>query len=202
MAENNASGSQVEQGGQQSQVDTTNTQSQADSSKDNSQNDKQTYTREEYERLQRNKHESDNEAKNLRARLKALETEKETAEQERLKKQGEFETLYQQEQAKVKELEPVLDENKFLRDYAMRQLEKTIADWPEEALKTDPGKKAPLQQRLDWIENMSPLVAKLQGQSYGSANRGGNSFNPRPAGQVGPKTTEEYEKEFRRMGKI
>jgi len=162
---------------------------------------KTTYTKEEYERLRNNKHEADNEAKNLRARLKALEAEKETAEQERLRKQGEFETLYQQEQAKVKELEPVLDENRFLRDYAMKQLEKTIADWPEDALKTDPGKKAPLQQRLDWIENMSPLVARLQGQS-GSANRGGNSSNPRPAGQVGPKTADDYYKEFKASGKV
>lgn len=165
------------------------------------QNNKTTYTKEEYERLQKNKHDADNEAKNLRTRLRALEVEKETAEAQKLKEAGEFKALYEQTEAKVKEFEPVVEENTFLRNYAMKQLEATIKDWPEEALKSDPGKKAPLQDRLNWIENMSPLVAKLQGQQ-GSPNRGGNSFNPRPAGQVGPKTADDYYKEFKSAGKF
>jgi hypothetical protein len=59
-------------------------------------------TKEEFDRLSKKAHEANNEAKNLRERLRALESEKEKAEAEQLAKQGEFKTLYEQEQAKVK----------------------------------------------------------------------------------------------------
>lgn len=168
----------------------------------NSQNQQEPkLTKEEFERLSKNLHEANSEAKNLRTRLKALEVEKETAEAQKLKEAGEFKTLYEQTEARVKELEPVVEENTFLRNYAMKQLEATIEDWPEEVKAFDPGKKASLQERLNWLDKSKPLVAKLQGQQ-GSANRGGNSFNPRPAGQAGPKTSEEYKKEFRAAGKF
>lgn len=157
---------------------------------------KQTYTKEEYDRLSKNKHEADNEARNLRVRLKALETEKEKADVEQLAKQGEFKTLYEQEQVKVKGFEPVVEENKYLRDYAMSQLEATIKDWPEEVKAFDPGKKASLQSRLDWLEKSKPLVAKLQGQQQ-QQRQNGAFRSPTPANQQGPKTSEDYYKEMK-----
>jgi hypothetical protein len=157
---------------------------------------KQTYTKEEYERLSKNKHEADNEAKNLRARLKALETEKEKTDAEQLAKQGEFKTLYEQEQAKVKGLEPVVEENSYLRDYAMKQLEATIKDWPEEVKAFDPGKKASLQARLDWLEKSKPLVAKLTNQQQ-QQRQAGAFRSPPPANQQGPKTADDYYKEMK-----
>jgi hypothetical protein len=113
-------------------------------------------TKEEFDRLSKKAHEANNEAKNLRERLRALESEKEKAEAEQLAKQGEFKTLYEQEQAKVKGLEPVVEENTFLRDYAMKQLEATIKDWPDEVKAFDPGKKAALQARLTGWKRVSP----------------------------------------------
>jgi hypothetical protein len=44
-----------------------------------------------------------------------------------------------------------VEENTFLRDYAMKQLEATIKDWPEEVKAFDPGKKASLQARLGLV---------------------------------------------------
>jgi hypothetical protein len=71
----------------------------------NSQNQQEPkLTKEEFDRLSKKAHEANNEAKNLRERLRALEGEKEKAEAEQLAKQGEFKTLYEQEQAKITEL--------------------------------------------------------------------------------------------------
>lgn len=200
MADNNADNSQAEQGGQQSQADTTNTtntQSQADSSNTNSQKQEPKLTKEEFERLSKNLHEANSEAKNLRTRLKALEVEKETTEANKLKEAGEFKTLYEQEQARVKEFEPVVEENSFLREYAMKQLEATIKDWPDEVKTFDPGKKAPLQDRLNWLEKSKPLVAKLQGQQL-QQRQAGSFRSPTPVNnQNGPKTADDYYKEMK-----
>jgi hypothetical protein len=138
-------------------------------------------TKEEFDRLSKKAHEANNEAKNLRERLRALEGEKEKAEAEQLAKQGEFKTLYEQSQAKITELTPVVEENTFLRDYAMKQLETTIKDWPEVALKGDPGKKAPLQQRLKWIEDTAPLVEMARNRQQ-QERQAGVFRSPLPAG--------------------
>jgi hypothetical protein len=113
--------------------------------------------------------------------LRALEGEKEKAEAEQLAKQGEFKTLYEQSQAKITELTPVVEENTFLRDYAMKQLEATIKDWPDEVKAFDPGKKASLQARLDWLEKSKPLVAKLTNQQQ-QQRQAGVFRSPLPAG--------------------
>jgi chromosome segregation ATPase len=154
-------------------------------------------TKEEFERISKNLHEANSEAKNLRTRLRALEVEKETAEANKLKEAGEFKSLYEQTEARVKELEPVVEENTFLRDYAMKQLEATIKDWPEEVKAFDPGKKAPLQDRLNWLEKSKPLVAKLQGQQL-QQRQAGAFRSPLPANQQnGPKTADDYYKEMK-----
>jgi chromosome segregation ATPase len=197
MADNNANGNpQAGEPGAQGQPQAGNPTPTTPPAGESDPN-KQTYTKEEYDRLQRNKHEADNEAKNLRARLKALESEKEKAEAEQLAKQGEFKTLYEQSQAKITELQPVVDENNYLRDYAMKQLEATIKDWPEEVKAFDPGKKASLQARLDWLEKSKPLVAKLMGQQQ-QQRQAGAFRSPLPANnQQGPKTAEDYYKELK-----
>jgi hypothetical protein len=125
-----------------------------------------------------------------------LESEKETAEADQLAKQGEFKTLYEQSQAKITELTPVVEENTFLRDYAMKQLEATIKDWPDEVKAFDPGKKAALQARLDWLEKSKPLVAKLTNQQQ-QQRQAGVFRSPLPANQQGSKTADDYYKEMK-----
>jgi vacuolar-type H+-ATPase subunit I/STV1 len=128
-----------------------------------------------------------------RKKLKALETEKEQTEAAKLKEAGEFKALYEQTEAKVKEFEPVVEENTFLRDYAMKQLEATIKDWPEEVKAFDPGKKAALQDRLDWLEKSKPLVAKLTSQQQ-QQRQAGVFRSPLPAGnQQGTNTRQELQ---------
>lgn len=194
MADNNANGNPLagEPNANQPQAGTPTTPPAGDTD-----STRTTYSKEEYDRLKKDKQEANNEAKNLRERFHALETEKALAEAQKLKEAGEFKALYEQTEAKVKELEPVAEENKFLRDYAMKQLEATIKDWPAEALKGDPGKNASLQTRLAWIENTAPLVAIVKGNQQ-QQRQAGLVRSPEPNNnQNGRKTREDYEKEFR-----
>lgn len=195
MADSNASGN-PQAGQPEAQPQAGNPTNNAPQAGD-SNPEKTTYSKEEFDRAQRERREANSEARNLRDRLKALEAEKEAAEASKLKEANDFKTLYEQTEAKVKELEPVSDENKFLRKYAMGQLEATIKDWPEEVKAFDPGEKAPLQARLDWLEKSKPLVAKLQGQQQ-AARQAGVFRSPMPAGnQQGPKTADDYYKEMK-----
>lgn len=144
--------------------------------------------------------------KTLREEAKALNKEKEAeaqakrqAEEARLKEQGEYKTLAEKHEARVRELEPLAQSYTQLATLVSGQIEAQIKDWPEEVRAFDPGKDAPIEQRLAWIEKSRALVAKLQGQ----ARPAGNGPNPRPAGgaQHQQANVEELRQRYRSTGK-
>lgn len=110
--------------------------------------------------------------KQEQAAAKALEA--------RLKEQGEFKALAEQHEARVKELEPTVERFNSLTTLVSEQIEAQIKDWPAEAKIFDPGKDAPIEQRLDWMNKAKALVDKLQATPQ---TKPGNGPNPKPAGE-------------------
>jgi DNA repair exonuclease SbcCD ATPase subunit len=158
---------------------------------------KTTYTKEEYERLKKNKHEADNEARNLRERLKALEEKQnkldadaQTAETERLKKQGEFEKLAGQRETELNEVRPKLEtlQTRFdkLAGLTKGRFEADTKDWPKEVKDLLPtGESVDVLELAESIEKYRPLAAKfLSTQSGGGYGRSGTG--PPPAGAAQP----------------
>lgn len=129
---------------------------------------------------------------------KAKEAEDLAKEQQRLKEQGEFKTLAEQSQAKVKELEPVKADYDGLASSVSEMIEAAIKDWPAEAKTFDPGKDAPAKQRLDWMNKAKALVDKLQPQQQ---TKPGNSPNPKPAAQTPEGYQQKLENQLRASGK-
>jgi hypothetical protein len=125
-----------------------------------------------------------NENADTRVKLKKFEDEKKKQEQaaakaleDRLKEQGEFKALAEQNESKFKELEPVQEKYSQLSTLVSDQIEAQIKDWPAEAKIFDPGKDVPIEQRLEWMNKAKALVDKLQVQ----ARQPGNGPNPKPS---------------------
>jgi len=57
----------------------------------------------------------------------------------------------------------------------------------------------PVEERLEHITRLRPLLEKLQVQARGTSP--GNSPNPRPSGQTSDNVRDEYEKRLRTTGK-
>jgi hypothetical protein len=170
---------------------------------------KTTYTKEEYERLSKNKHEADNEAKNLRARLKALEEKQnkldadaQTAETERLKQQGEFEKLAEQRATELGEVKPKLEtlQTRFdkLAGLTRGRFEADTKDWPKEVTDLLPkGEGVDVLELAESIEKYRPLATKfLSTQSGGGYGRNGSG--PSPAGAAQP----DLEKAAKEHGRL
>jgi hypothetical protein len=122
-----------------------------------------------------------------RNKLKAQETAQAKAEEERLKKQGEFQTLAEQRETRVKELEPqvtaLTTERDELAGILTAQLEAEIKDWPAEIKAMDPGKEAGLKARSAWRDKAKIAVEKFVGT--GAPARPGNRPNPPASGGNG-----------------
>lgn len=140
-------------------------------------------------RIRLNKFEDDK-IKQEKAAAKALE--------ERLKQQGEFQKLAEQHESRVKELEPTVERYTQLSSLVSQQIEAQIKDWPPEAKIFDPGKDAPIEQRLDWMNKAKALVDKLQAQPQ---TRPGNAPNPRPASPTPEGLQQRLETQLRSSGK-
>jgi hypothetical protein len=108
---------------------------------------------------------------------KAEARAKKEAEDARLVEQGQFKELAAKHALRVQELEPVATAYTQLATLIASQIESQVKDWPAEVKTFDPGKDAPIEARLAWVEKSQPLVAALTKQTSG-----GNSPNPRPAG--------------------
>lgn len=184
MADNNANGSQAEQGGQQSQQSQAdnNSQSQADSSNQNSQQQQSNLTIEQALKVIEDlrKEQASN-----RNKLKTQETAQAKAEEERLKKQGEYQTLAEQREAELNAVKPQLEtiEGKYntLAGLLGKQIEDTIKDWSPDDKAFDPGKDAALEARLAWFNKAKDIVDKR----HGAPARPGNRPNPPAAGGNG-----------------
>jgi chromosome segregation ATPase len=148
------------------------------------------------------------EAADKRVKLKLLEdakskseTEAQKAETERLKKQGEFQTLAEQREAELNQVKPQLEglQGRYdkLSDLLNKQLEATIKDWPAEIKALDPGKDADLETRLSWLDKAKLAVEKM----VKTPARPGNAPNPRPADQQNLTPTEQAVRELQSTGR-
>ena len=154
---------------------------------------KQTYTKDEYDRLKKNKHEADNEARNLRERLRALEEKQsqidsaaQAAETERLKQQGEFQTLAEQRETELNQLKPQYQglQGKYdeLSKLAKSRLEAEVKDWPAKLkAKLPQGDSVDVLDMARAIDNFRDLAEDYSKQQAG-AGRGSNGPGPTPAG--------------------
>jgi hypothetical protein len=127
------------------------------------------------------------------ARAKQQEAE------QRLAEQGEFKKLAEQHAARVQELEPIASQYSQLAELVSGQIESQIKDWPNELKAFDPGKDAPIEQRLAWLEKSKPLLEKLMQQVRSQSP--GNAPSPRPASPNGSKDVDELRTRYRESGK-
>jgi hypothetical protein len=129
-------------------------------------------------------HDLREENKERRLAADAAERAKQEAEQERLKKQGEYQKLAETHEKRVKELEPIETRYKALSELVNTQIEAIIKDWPAEIKAFDPGKDAPVETRQEWVNKSIPIITKLGQPAPGAP---GNAPGPKPAGAAGNK---------------
>lgn len=127
--------------------------------------------------IKRLRHENEEANKKAKAEAQA----KAQAEEQSKKEQGEWKSLAEQYEAKVKDLEPVASRYQELSTQLSSQIDKEIKDWPQSVRNTDPGKDVPIEQRIAWRNNAQAIIADLQGQAR--AQTPGNPPNPRSVGQ-------------------
>lgn len=139
------------------------------------------------------------EAEDANKQRKAEAKAKQEAEAARLKKQGEFEELAKQHEARVKELEPIQESYTRLSTTINAQIEAEIKDWPPEVKSLVPGPDIPVESRLEQVARLRPLLEKLQVQARGT--QPGNSPNPRPAQQTPEGAGNQYMQRLRATGK-
>jgi len=134
-----------------------------------------------------------------RAERKQQDDAAAAAEAARLKEAGEFKSLAEKHEARVKELEPINDRYSALSGLVASQIEAQIKDWPAEVKAFDPGADAPIEQRLAWLEKSKPLIEKLAQQQR--ATNPGNGPNPRPTGNTPDTMRDKFVQDMRRSGK-
>lgn len=144
--------------------------------------------------------------KSLRADAKKLRSEKETqeranqeAEEARLKQQGEYKTLAEKHEARVRELEPVASRYQSLSELVNTQIDAQIKDWPPELKTFDPGKRAPIEDRMAWVNKSLPLLERLQHQARTMAP--GNSPAPQPSSGPPDRDVQELRDRYRATGR-
>lgn len=150
------------------------------------------------EDLQRQIKELRNENASHRKKFKDQEEANSAAEQARLAEQGQFKELAAKHEARVKQLEPVETSYKALSERVNSQIDTQIKDWPAEVKSLVPSSETPVEQRLEQLERLRPLVEKLQLQAKGQ--QPGNAPNPKPAGQVGDQTPQDIQSKLMRSG--
>jgi len=121
------------------------------------------------------------EAKESREALEAKLKTEQDAEQQRLKQQGQFEELAKQHESRVKELEPIATRYSALAELVSEQIKTETSSWPASVKALDPGKDAPIEERLAWKNRAAAIVAELQ--TTARATLPGNRPNPTPQGQ-------------------
>src|SRR6266571_414167 len=111
------------------------------------------------------------EAKESREALEAKLRTEQDAEQQRLK----------QHESRVKELEPIATRYNALAELVSEQIKAETKDWPASVKALDPGKDAPIEERMAWKNRAAAIVAELASQARGTLP--GNRPNPTPQGQ-------------------
>jgi len=121
------------------------------------------------------------EAKETREALEAKLKTEQAATEAKLKEQGEYKTLAEKHEARVKELEPIQARYQSLAELVSEQIKAETKDWPQSVKALDPGKDAPIEERLAWKTRAQAIVAELATTARGTLP--GNRPNPPPQGQ-------------------
>lgn len=108
------------------------------------------------------------------------------AEQKRLAEQGEFKQLADKHAARILELEPISQSYSKLAEQINANIEAEIKDWPTEVKALVPGIETAVEQRLEQMNRLRPLLEKLQTTARGS--QPGNRPNP---AQASPQATKQ-----------
>jgi hypothetical protein len=98
-----------------------------------------------------------------------LEREKSNQEKESLKKQGEFEKLYNDQQPEFVRLQGVETEYKALAETLHSTIDTSIKDWDADLKESDPG-KGDLNARQKWFQATAKIQAKLAGNNTSTVN--------------------------------
>jgi hypothetical protein len=127
--------------------------------------------------------EARDEAAKFRTEKQKAAEQAQLAEQERLKKQGEFQSLYEQEQAARKERETALEEAKGrlerFNKLALDRVQAETKDWPAKVKALLPqGESVDALEYAEAVEKFRPLVEEMKIVSA----PGARPNQPRPAG--------------------
>lgn len=122
---------------------------------------------------------------NYRRKAKEQEEAANAAQALALAEQGKFKELAEQQATQLAALRSEAEQHTALTQQhaalsalIASQLEEEIKDWPASVKALDPGKDAPIEQRLAWRTNAQAIVAEIQQQQHGQAP--GNRPNPEP----------------------
>jgi hypothetical protein len=122
--------------------------------------------------------------------------DKEAAEAERQKAQGEWQQLATSHESRVKELEAFQTQHDSTVDAYDKALSRRIkaetADWPTEAKDALP-KDATALELADAVERLRPMVARMTSTTP-PGRTPGNSASPRPSGGVPGRTAVDEER--------
>jgi len=119
---------------------------------------------------------------------KSQEAADKAALEQKLKEQGEWKSLAEQHEARVRELEPVQERYGALASVITEQITAQTKDWPKEVKDLLVGEEAPVDVRYAQVQKLQLLVDKMAEQQRGM--QPGNSPGPRPA----PALTEEQQR--------
>lgn len=126
-------------------------------------------------------------ARSLEEKQTKAERDAAAAEEDRKKKQGEFQQLADQYKAELDTAKPALESANAtiaeLTGILTAQLEAEIKDWPAEIKAMDPGKEAGLKARSAWRDKAKIAVEKFA--PTGAPARPGNRPNPPASGGNG-----------------
>jgi hypothetical protein len=141
------------------------------------------------------------EAKTTRQQLEAEARAKQQADEDRLKRQGEFQKLAEQREAEVNRLKTYETRFTSLAEQTKAFIDAQTKDWPEIIKDYDPGPDADVEARIAWMNKSRPHAEKLAVQTRGQAP--GNSPNPPPANQgTSEQDVSELRRRIRESGKI
>ena len=128
------------------------------------------------------------------AAKKALDDQK--AEDARLVKEAQWQTLADQRKAKVEELTPKVELADKLSAMALAQYAAEIKEWPEQVKAMAPADDADILTKLAWMNKAKPLAAELMGDKPVTP---GNGRRPTPVSPAGTaKAVEEQRSDHKR----
>lgn len=144
-------------------------------------------------------------AAEARVELNKLKAEKQQqeeagrrAEEERLRQQGEYQKLLEQQAPEFERLRSVEQDYLALSASTHKQIDAEIKDWPKEVKALVPSAETPVHQRMDRLNEARAVLALVQQQARSQSP--GNGPNPKPAGNTPEDLSKQYEQRMRRSG--